>query len=398
MRVLRLFPQTVRATFLDRPNRFLVSCQWNDKVVHAFLPNPGRLRELLLPGVGLRLIEERGPPLRKNRFTVVAVEREGYPVMLHTQRTNDAARFLIQNGMIPAFGKVDHVRSEVTIGKSRFDFLLRDRDRETILEVKSCTLFGQKVAMFPDAVTERGRRHLLELSRLSEEGRKTAVLFMVQWPFATIFMPDYHTDLAFSQALLQVRERVQIVPVSVRWQEDLSLSPNVGVLEIPWSYVEREAQDRGSYILVLRLPRERKVRVGRLGTIPFAKGFYLYVGSAMAHLTARLERHLRREKKDHWHIDSLRAVAESCDALPIRSSERLECKVAEALRGMVDWMVPGFGSTDCSCETHLFGMAGHPLHSKEFHKLLQYFRMERFFHARPTFTKSETVGSAPSKA
>lgn len=318
--------------------------------------------------------------------------------MLHTHRTNDVARFLLQQGKIPCLGKVEIVRSEVQIGKNRFDFLLREGSEEIILEVKSCTLFGQKVAMFPDAVTERGRRHLLELARLSEEGKRTAVLFVVQWPFATIFMPGYHTDLEFSRVLLEVRERVQIIPVSIRWEEDLSFSPNVRLLEIPWGYVEREAKDRGSYILVLHLSTKQKILIGKLGILSFPKGFYLYVGSAMGSLTARLRRHMRMDKKDHWHIDYLRALSDSCYALPIRSSEPLECELAEALRKVAHWRVPGFGSTDCSCETHLFGMAGHPLHSKEFHKLLQYFRMERFFHARPAFAKGETVGSAPSKA
>ena len=374
----RLFPRTIRARFLKRLNRFLVSCELSGGILHAFLPNPGRLHELLLPGAKLHLIREESPRTRKNPFTVVAVERNGRPIMLHTHRTNDVARFLLQRGKIPGLGKVEIVRSEVQIGKNRFDFLLRDGNEEIILEVKSCTLFGEKVAMFPDAVTERGRRHLLELASLSDEGRKTAVLFVVQWPFATTFMPDYHTDLEFSRAFLEVRERVQLLPVSVQWEEDLSLSPNVSLLDIPWAYVEQEAQDRGSYILVLHLSAKQKLPIGKLGTLTFPKGFYLYVGSAMGSLTARLQRHMRKEKKDHWHIDSLRAVSESCYALPIRSSERLECELAEALGKVAHWRVPGFGSTDCSCETHLFGMDRDPLQSKNFHRLLQYFRMDRF--------------------
>lgn len=398
MSPLRLFPRTIRAEFLTRPNRFLVSCRLDGKVVHAFLPNPGRLRELLLPGARLHLIEEQDAFGRKNPLTVVAVERDGCPIMLHTQRTNDVARFLLEQGKIPGLGAVEIRKPEVRIGRSRFDFLLRKGSEEIILEVKSCTLFGQNVAMFPDAVTVRGRRHLLELASLSDKGMKTAVLFVVQWPFATLFAPDYHTDLEFSRTLLQVRQRVQIIPVSVQWEEDLTLSSDVRSLRIPWTYVEREAQDRGSYILVLRLVRRRKVAIGRLGTIAFPKGFYLYVGSAMARLTARLQRHLRTEKKDHWHIDFLRAVAESCYALPIRSSHRLECELAEALKKIADWGVCGFGSTDCSCETHLFGMERDPLQSKDFHQLLQYFRMDRIFNEDPVLSRSLPSAPALSEA
>jgi sugar fermentation stimulation protein A len=255
---------------------------------------------------------------------------------------------------------------------------LEEGRKDILLEVKSCTLVGERVAMFPDAVTERGARHLKELAKISEEGIRTVVLFVVHWPFAKIFVPDFHTDLNFSQTLLQTRSRVEVIPVSVHWRQDLSLSPTVRVLEIPWDAIEEEAKDRGSYLLILNLKRNRKIDVGRLGRVVFRKGFYIYVGSAMANLSKRMERHRHLRKRHHWHIDELRAVAEFHSTLAIRSSERLECEVAEAMSKIAEWSVPRFGSTDCSCDTHLFGMSGDPLHSGNFQKLLQHFRMDRF--------------------
>jgi sugar fermentation stimulation protein A len=83
-------------------------------------------------------------------------------------------------------------------------------------------------------------------------------------------------------------------------------------------------------------------------------------------------------KQHHWHIDELRAVAEFHSVLTIRSSTRLECEIAKALSEIAEWTIPGFGCSDCSCETHLFGMARDPLLSKDFHDLLQYFRMDRY--------------------
>jgi sugar fermentation stimulation protein A len=232
--------------------------------------------------------------------------------------------------------------------------------------------------MFPDAVTARGARHLRELAKISEEGVRTVVLFVVHWPFAEVFMPDYHTDLNFSQTFLQVRDRVEVIPVSVRWEKDLSLSPNIKFLKIPWETIEKEARDQGSYLLILNLKRIRKINVGKLGEVHFRKGFYIYVGSAMANLSKRMQRHRRLRKKHHWHIDELRAVAEFHSVLAIRSSNRLECEIAKAMSEIAQWSVSGFGSTDCSCETHLFGMSCDPLHSEAFHKLLQYFRMDRY--------------------
>lgn len=185
---LRLFKKTLPTRFLSRPNRFLIRCELNGRILSAFLPNPGRLQELLLPGRLIYLIQEKKFEHRKTRYTAVAVERDGYPIMLHTHQTNEVARYLLQERKIPGLEKAEIVRSEVRVGRSRFDFLLEDGNEPILLEVKSCTLVGEEVAMFPDAVTERGTRHLKELAKLSEEGKKTVILFIVHWPFAKTFL------------------------------------------------------------------------------------------------------------------------------------------------------------------------------------------------------------------
>jgi len=315
---------------------------------------------------------------RKTAYTVVAVERESLPIMLHTHRSNDVVRYLLKHGQVPGLEGTRVRASEVRVGRSRFDFLLeKGRDR-VFLEVKSCTFFGNRVAMFPDAVTERGTRHLRELASLGQNRARGAVLFLVHWPGARIFMPDYHTDLVFSETLLKVRNKIQIIPISVRWNSDLVLEGEPRLLEIPWSFIERESKDRGSYLLVLYLRRRRNLSIGRIGKISFPRGYYIYVGSAMKGLERRMERHRHARKRPHWHIDSLRAVAEFCSVLAIRSSVRLECNIARALEGIVQWEIPCFGSTDCGCVTHLFGMANNPFHQLDFHHLLQHFRMDRY--------------------
>jgi sugar fermentation stimulation protein A len=374
---MHFFNNIVKAHFLCRLNRFLIRCQWNSKNFFVFLPNPGRLQELLLPGKSVYLIKEESEH-RKTQYTAMAVERDGQPIMLHTHRTNEVARYLLQHGKVPGLERVKIVKPEIRVGRSRFDFLLEDQGKEILLEVKSCTLVGKRVAMFPDAVTERGTRHLKELAKLSEEGMKTVILFIVHWPFAKIFMPDYHTDLSFSQTLLQLREKLQVIPISVGWDQNLSLSSKVNLLQIPWNYIEEEAKDRGSYLLILHLKRRGNIQIGRLGSVSFRKGFYIYVGSAMANLSKRMERHRRIRKQHHWHIDDLRSVAEFHAVSAIRSSTRLECEIAEAFSEIAEWTIDGFGSTDCSCKTHLFGMSKDPLLLENFHKLLQHFRMDRY--------------------
>ena len=370
------FGRLLRARFVDRPNRFLVRCRLRGRgVVEAFLPNPGRLWELLFPGVTLHLARSRGGQ-RKTAYTVLAVERDGAPVFLHTHVTNQVARHLIETGRIPGLEGAEVVRGEVPHGNSRFGFLLNHRGQEVYAEVKSVTLFGNGVAMFPDAVTERGRKHLLDLVTVSRETvTRSLVLFLCHTDRVHWFLPDYHTDLAFSQMLLEVRDAVDIVPVAIGWTPDLALKPTVRVLEIPWGHIEREARDRGSYLLLLELRRARRLDVGRLGRLRFEAGWYVYVGSAMQGLTARLARHVRRRKRFHWHIDYLRDAADTVIPLPIRSSRREECDLAAAVGGLLEPGPVGFGCSDCSCPTHLFRGAGDPLASPAFHELLQRYRM-----------------------
>jgi sugar fermentation stimulation protein A len=366
------------AQFIDRPNRFLIRCRLGKRIIQAFLPNPGRLWELLLPGVTVYIVEEPPSPTRKNAFTAVAVEREGVPIFLHTHRTNEVAGNLIDRGKITGWEGARVIGREIRIGHSRFDLLVEHRKKEWLIEVKSCTLFGKKTAMFPDAITARGSRHLLELAELGARGQQTAVLFIVHWLKAEFFLPDYHTDLFFAQTFLTYRNRVEIIPLAMEWKEDLSLGNRVKRLEIPWELIQREARDRGSYLLILKLNRKMNLEFGRKeNRQSFPAGFYIYVGSAMKNLTHRLERHRRLRKNKFWHIDYLREVSEFIAALPVRASEDLECSIAERMRGIADWVIPGFGASDCACLGHLFGMKEDPLRSPAFIGLLQYFRMDR---------------------
>ncbi len=364
----------VRATFLARPNRFIVRAESPALgVFDAYMPNPGRLRELLLPGATLLL----SPTAGKQPFVVAGVERDGDPVMLHTHWNNLVARRLLEARLVPGLEKAEVVRAEVPVGHSRFDFLLRDPRGDLLLEVKSCTLFGNGVAMFPDAITERGRRHLEELSALAREGQRCAVLFVVHTPRVSCFMPDYHTDLDFAQTLGTVRRDVQIIAASVRWNTDLTLDDAaVRVLPIPWPRITREAQDCGAYLLLLRLPEPCRIDVGGLGAVDFAAGHYVYVGSAMRGLAARMARHVRLRKQFHWHVDYLRARADRAEALAVRSSRREECALAQAVGALFQPGPARFGSSDCACPTHLFytGVA-HPLDLRGFHDLLERFRM-----------------------
>ncbi len=373
---MKLFDNLQKAEFLDRPNRFIVRCRMKGRIVTAHMPNPGRMWELLLPGATV-LVAMRSPGSgHRTEGTVVGVEKEGLPVLLHTQRTNDVARHLIDDKRIPALERYKVAKQEHTIGRSRFDLLLEGPEGSMVVEVKSCTLFSHGLAMFPDAVTERGRRHLAHLAELSRQGMKTGVLFLVHYPHVEWFLPDYHTDLAFSRTFMEVRDRVMLKAVAVGWDEKLQLQEDlVHELSMPVDLLASQAVDAGVYIIIMRLDRARDISVGSLGVRHFKKGYYLYVGSAKKNLQARMDRHRRPGKKLFWHIDYLRAEASFCAAVPLRGDRVSECGLAGAVADVSSGQEPGFGCSDCACTSHLFAMATDPLKNEAFIDMLLSLRM-----------------------
>ena len=116
---------------------------------------------------------------------------------------------------------------------------------------------------------------------------------------------------------------------------------------------------KGSYVLVLDLEEDKRLTIGRLGTFEFPAGLYLYCGSALNGLEARVRRHLRQDKKRHWHIDCVTAVAPVKEVWWIESVARWECRWAETIMGRGGRVVVrGFGSSDCRCLTHLLRLDG----------------------------------------
>ena len=110
---------------------------------------------------------------------------------------------------------------------------------------------------------------------------------------------------------------------------------------------------KGSYILVIELKKDKTIQVGKLGKIYFKKGIYAYVGSAFNGLEARINRHLRKTKKKHWHIDYLLDFAEVVDVFYKENEKKEECKIAKKLEES-SIPIPGFGCSDCICKSHLF--------------------------------------------
>ena len=110
---------------------------------------------------------------------------------------------------------------------------------------------------------------------------------------------------------------------------------------------------KGSYTLLIKLPQAQTITIGSLSDVYFPQGYYAYVGSALSGVKGRLSHHLNRNKKSHWHIDYLLQKASITDVIIGESEGRVECTIARALSAQFDF-IPGFGSSDCHCTSHLF--------------------------------------------
>ena len=163
MKAIRLFDNICKATFISRPNRFLVRCALGGRTVSAFLPNPGRLAELLIPGCRIYLVKVdeadfHNNPSRKTRYTAVAVERGGHPIVLHTHRTNDMARYLIESDLVPGLEGARISASEVRVGQSRIDFLLEQKGVEILLPARALTTDNAAMIAHAGQIRYRGGR------------------------------------------------------------------------------------------------------------------------------------------------------------------------------------------------------------------------------------------------
>lgn len=110
---------------------------------------------------------------------------------------------------------------------------------------------------------------------------------------------------------------------------------------------------KGSYVLLIKLTEAQIITIGSLSQVYFPQGYYAYVGSALSGVKGRLSHHLNQNKKPHWHIDYLLPKASITDIIIGASQGRVECAIARALGTQFD-SIPGFGSSDCRCTSHLF--------------------------------------------
>ncbi len=205
---------------MARDNRFRATVDVAGRLTPVHVPNSGRMRELLVPGAEVRLAPAAAPG-RRTAFDLALVRGPGGWVSVDARLPPRLLAEWLRSGGGGVLAGWLPLDAEVALGDSRIDLVLGRGDDRCWVETKSVTLVREGVALFPDAPTERGRRHLSALAALAKSGRRAAVVFVAQRADATRFRPNDETDPAFGAALRDARQRgVMVVCCACRVGEE----------------------------------------------------------------------------------------------------------------------------------------------------------------------------------
>ncbi|MCH5192886.1 MAG: DNA/RNA nuclease SfsA [Oscillospiraceae bacterium] len=216
------YERIVKGKFITRPNRFVAYAELNGRIEKCHVKNTGRCKELLIDGCTVWL-ERSDNPKRKTLYDLVAVEKGDRLINMDSYAPNLAA-----GEFLPTLFPGGSIRPEYTYGNSRFDFYIEYNSKKILLEVKGVTLENDGVVMFPDAPTERGVKHIGELSKCLDEGYEAYLLFVIQMDKVKYFTPNDETHPGFGEALRAAEKRgVKLLAY------DCAVTPDSMVLDKP---------------------------------------------------------------------------------------------------------------------------------------------------------------------
>ncbi|MFQ5874609.1 MAG: DNA/RNA nuclease SfsA [Dehalococcoidia bacterium] len=226
---MKLSSNLIKASFVERVNRFAAVVRLERSEVLAHVPNSGRLKELFTPGRTVYLAP-RNAPHRKAQYDQCLVAVDQVLVSCDARLPNPVVAEAIRSGCLSHFRGYHTVEREVTFGESRLDMRLSGQDGCCFVETKSITLVVNDTGLFPDAPTSRGIKHLRSLARAVEEGHRAAAIFVVQREDAARFAPNDDADSHFASVLREVAGRgVEVYAYRCR----VSLTEVVLLQELP---------------------------------------------------------------------------------------------------------------------------------------------------------------------
>ncbi len=189
----------VEGKFISRPNRFIAQVEINGQEITVHVKNTGRCKELLIKGVTVYLQKAKNPD-RKTPYDLIAVDTPIGIINIDSQAPNVVVKeWLLKQDY-------DLVHPEYKYGNSRIDFYMEKANEKYLLEVKGCTLIEDGIGYFPDAPTERGTKHLKELTAASKLGYKAMVAFVIQVENVSEVRPNIKTDPDFALAFKEAKE------------------------------------------------------------------------------------------------------------------------------------------------------------------------------------------------
>ena len=207
----------IHGQLVRRYKRFLADVFLDDgSQVTAHCTNSGSMKSCLEEGAEVYLTPVNDPK-RRTRFTWEMIRIGGEWVGINTSNPNALAFEWVQSGMVPGLEGLTGLRREVSWGDSRFDLYGEGAEGPCYVEVKNVTLKEGERALFPDAVTERGRKHLRTLMKVKQVGMRAVMLYVVQRMDVRLFSPARAIDPAYGDALDEaVRKGVEVMVAQAR--------------------------------------------------------------------------------------------------------------------------------------------------------------------------------------
>lgn len=190
----------VEGRFVRRLNRFIAEVIVEDETVLVHVKNTGRCKELFIEGTKV-FLEKSTNPNRKTNFSLIGLYKGQHMINIDSQVPNQVVFESLLAGEIKEIQDVTYAKREVTYGKSRFDIYYETASTKGFIEVKGVTLEEDGLAKFPDAPTERGTKHIKELTEGLKEGYKNYVCFLIQMAYVDTFRPHHERDLKLAKAL-----------------------------------------------------------------------------------------------------------------------------------------------------------------------------------------------------
>lgn len=210
-----IYDKVIHGIFVDRPNRFIAEVLIDGIPTRCHVKNTGRCKEILVPGTEV-ILSVSDNPSRSTKYDLIAARKNGRLINIDSQAPNMVVK--------ESFSRIcgyDKLVPEYTFGNSRFDFYAESNGKRIFAEVKGVTKEHDNIVCFPDAPTERGLKHVRELTDLSVAGEECYIILIVQMENVRYFIPDYGIHREFGIALKKASESgVHVMAYDCKVTED----------------------------------------------------------------------------------------------------------------------------------------------------------------------------------